>query len=123
MHCTEPPAITWPSRGMPSVRTCGTCTIFPEETVCPQAPWPAAGCFHPWAAASAIAVALRTRVDAGTLHAFHTSWITYLMETLNSGLLPAGYNALRAGGDTHAKGMLAQHLACCTSRDTFTACP
>jgi hypothetical protein len=35
-----------------------------------------------------------TRVDAGTFHAFHTSWITHLMETLNSGLLPKGYYAL-----------------------------
>lgn len=34
------------------------------------------------------------RVDAGTFHAFHTSWITHLMEALNAGLLPAGYYAL-----------------------------
>lgn len=34
------------------------------------------------------------RVDAGTFHAFHTSWITHLMEALNGGLLPAGYYAL-----------------------------
>jgi hypothetical protein len=35
-----------------------------------------------------------TRVDAGTFHAFHTSWITHLMEALNANLLPAGYYAL-----------------------------
>jgi hypothetical protein len=35
-----------------------------------------------------------TRVDAGTFHAFHTSWLTHLMETLNSGILPHGYYAL-----------------------------
>ena len=35
-----------------------------------------------------------TRVDAGTFHAFHTSWITHLMEALNAGLLPKGYYAL-----------------------------
>jgi hypothetical protein len=33
-------------------------------------------------------------VDAGTFHAFHTSWITHLMEALNAGLLPKGYYAL-----------------------------
>src|SRR4051812_32579881 len=35
-----------------------------------------------------------TRVDAGTFHAFHTSWLTHLMEALNAGLLPEGYYAL-----------------------------
>jgi hypothetical protein len=35
-----------------------------------------------------------TRVDAGTLHAFHTAWITHLSEALNNGLLPSGYYAL-----------------------------
>jgi hypothetical protein len=35
-----------------------------------------------------------TRVDAGTFHAFHASWITHLMEALNAGLLPKGYYAL-----------------------------
>src|SRR3954451_7431858 len=35
-----------------------------------------------------------TRVDADTFHAFHTSWITHLMEALNAGLLPQGYYAL-----------------------------
>jgi hypothetical protein len=33
-------------------------------------------------------------VDAGTFHAFHTSWITHLMEALNAGVLPKGYYAL-----------------------------
>jgi hypothetical protein len=35
-----------------------------------------------------------TRVDAGTFHAFHTSWLTHLMGALNGGLLPHGYYAL-----------------------------
>ena len=35
-----------------------------------------------------------TLVDAGTFHAFHTAWITHLSETLNDGVLPAGYYAL-----------------------------
>src|SRR3954470_5769051 len=35
-----------------------------------------------------------TRVDAGTFHAFHTSWLTHLMEALNAGRLPEGYYAL-----------------------------
>lgn len=35
-----------------------------------------------------------TRVDAGTFHAFHTSWITHMMEAMNGGLLPQGYYAL-----------------------------
>jgi hypothetical protein len=35
-----------------------------------------------------------THVDAGTFHAFHTAWITHLSETLNDGVLPAGYYAL-----------------------------
>lgn len=35
-----------------------------------------------------------TRVDDGTFHAFHTSWITHLSGTLNRGVLPSGYYAL-----------------------------
>jgi len=35
-----------------------------------------------------------TRVDAGTFHAFHSSWLTHLMEALNGGVLPSGYYAL-----------------------------
>ncbi len=35
-----------------------------------------------------------TLVDAGTFHAFHTGWITHLSETMNAGLLPAGYYAM-----------------------------
>src|SRR4051794_10839215 len=35
-----------------------------------------------------------TRVDDGTFHAFHTSWLTHLVEALNAGLLPRGYYAL-----------------------------
>jgi hypothetical protein len=34
-----------------------------------------------------------TRVDDGTFHDFHTSWITHLKEALNDGLLPEGYYA------------------------------
>ncbi len=34
-----------------------------------------------------------TRVPAGTWHAFHLSWISAIQETLNEGLLPAGYYA------------------------------
>jgi hypothetical protein len=35
-----------------------------------------------------------TRIDAGTFHAFHTAWVTHLMEALNGGLLPPSYYAL-----------------------------
>lgn len=35
-----------------------------------------------------------TRVPAGTYHAFHNSWITFLQATLNDGLLPPSYYAL-----------------------------
>ena len=35
-----------------------------------------------------------TRVDAGTFHDFHNSWIIHLKEALNEGLLPAGYYAM-----------------------------
>ncbi len=35
-----------------------------------------------------------TRVQAGTFHHFHTAWMTHLSETLNGGLLPAGYYAM-----------------------------
>src|SRR5436189_43098 len=34
-----------------------------------------------------------SRVDAGTFHDFHLSWIVHLKETLNGGLLPQGYYA------------------------------
>ena len=34
-----------------------------------------------------------TRVDDGTFHDFHLSWISHLKESLNSGLLPPGYYA------------------------------
>lgn len=33
-------------------------------------------------------------VHAGTWHAFHVAWITHLSETLNGGVLPAGYYSL-----------------------------
>ena len=35
-----------------------------------------------------------TRVDAGTFHDFHNSWITFLKNALNNGGLPPGYYAL-----------------------------
>ena len=35
-----------------------------------------------------------TRVSPGTFHDFHGRWITHLSESLNAGLLPAGYYAL-----------------------------
>jgi hypothetical protein len=35
-----------------------------------------------------------TRVDAGTFHDFHSSWITHLKEALNAGLLPSDYYAM-----------------------------
>jgi Protein of unknown function (DUF4058) len=35
-----------------------------------------------------------SRIDAGTFHDFHNSWIVHLKETLNGGLLPHGYYAL-----------------------------
>lgn len=41
-----------------------------------------------------------SRVSAGTFHDFHNSWITHLKETLNGGILPAGFYAMseqRAG--------------------------
>lgn len=34
-----------------------------------------------------------TRVDAGTFHDFHLSWISHLKEALNGGLLPSQYYA------------------------------
>jgi hypothetical protein len=34
-----------------------------------------------------------TKVDAGVFHDFHCAWITHLKESLNGGLLPAGYYA------------------------------
>ena len=48
-----------------------------------------------------------TRVDAGRFHAFHTAWITHLSETLNGGLLPAGYYALP---EQHAGRLIADIL-------------
>src|SRR5260370_23688552 len=35
-----------------------------------------------------------TRVEDGTFHHFHTTWITHLSEALNSGILPSPYYAL-----------------------------
>ena len=42
------------------------------------------------------------RVTAGTFHAFHNAWITYLQEALNDRVLPDGYYALgeQRAGDT-----------------------
>lgn len=35
-----------------------------------------------------------SRVDAGTFHDFHHSWITHLKETLNAGVLPSPFYAM-----------------------------
>ena len=35
-----------------------------------------------------------TRVNAGTYHDFHSSWITHIKESLNEGLLPSGFYAM-----------------------------
>ena len=35
-----------------------------------------------------------SRLFDGAFHAFHHSWITFIQESLNSGILPAGYYAL-----------------------------
>lgn len=35
-----------------------------------------------------------TRVNAGTFHDFHGSWITHIKESLNDGLLPHGFYAM-----------------------------
>jgi hypothetical protein len=48
-----------------------------------------------------------TLVDAGAFHAFHTAWITHLSETLNDGVLPAGYYALP---EQHAGRLIADVL-------------
>jgi hypothetical protein len=48
-----------------------------------------------------------TRVQAGTFHDFHCAWITHLKETLNNGLLPAGYYAL---AEQHAGQLIADVL-------------
>jgi hypothetical protein len=48
-----------------------------------------------------------TRVDAGTFHDFHTAWVIHLKETLNGGLLPAGYYAL---AEQHAGRVIADVL-------------
>ena len=48
-----------------------------------------------------------TRVDAGTFHAFHQAWVTYISEGLNDGGLPPGYYAhqeRRFGSVTAAAG-------------------
>ena len=48
-----------------------------------------------------------TRVDAGTFHAFHQAWVTYISEGLNDGGLPPGYYAhqeRRFGAETAVAG-------------------
>jgi Protein of unknown function (DUF4058) len=35
-----------------------------------------------------------TRVEAGIFHAFHTSWVARIQDSLNEGVLPSGYYAL-----------------------------
>jgi hypothetical protein len=48
-----------------------------------------------------------TRVNAGTFHDFHSSWIVHLKETLNGGLLPPAYYAL---AEQHAGGVITDVL-------------
>ena len=45
-----------------------------------------------------------TRVNPGTFHDFHGSWITHVKESLNDGLLPTGYYAM---AEQHFKQMVA----------------
>lgn len=47
------------------------------------------------------------RVNAGTFHDFHSSWIIHLKETLNGGLLPDGFYAL---AEQHAGRVVADVL-------------
>jgi len=44
-----------------------------------------------------------TKVEAGIFHDFHSSWIIHLKESLNEGLLPAGYYAL---AEQHVRGRI-----------------
>lgn len=44
-----------------------------------------------------------TRVNAGTFHDFHGSWITHIKESLNGGLLPHGFYAM---AEQHAGRMI-----------------
>jgi len=60
-----------------------------------------------------------SRVDAGTFHAFHGSWITHLMGALNNGLLPDGYYAL---AEQHA-GMRIPDVITLHSPDILTGRP
>jgi hypothetical protein len=48
-----------------------------------------------------------TRVNAGTFHHFHGSWIVHLSEALNGGLLPEGFYAM---AEQHAGRMIADVL-------------
>jgi hypothetical protein len=51
-----------------------------------------------------------TRVEAGTFHDFHTTWLVHLKERLNAGVLPDGYYAMtqqHAGG---GRGLIADIL-------------
>lgn len=48
-----------------------------------------------------------TRVNAGTFHDFHSSWIIHLKEALNDGLLPKGFYAM---AEQHAGQMIADIL-------------
>jgi len=60
-----------------------------------------------------------SRVDAGTFHSFHGSWITHLMGAMNNGLLPDGYYAL---SEQHA-GMRIPDVISLHSADVLTARP
>lgn len=56
-----------------------------------------------------------TRVEAGIFHSFHNAWITHLVDSLNSGLLPSDYYAL---GEQHAGRLVTDILALHAGRPT-----
>src|SRR5215510_6385198 len=57
-----------------------------------------------------------TRVNAGTFHHFHTTWITHLSEALNGGLLPANYYAM---AEQHAGRVIADILTLRVDEDSL----
>lgn len=59
-----------------------------------------------------------TRVNAGTFHHFHTTWITHVSEALNGGLLPEGYYAM---AEQHAGRVIADILTLRVDDDSLFA--
>jgi len=55
-----------------------------------------------------------TRVNAGTFHHLHSSWITHLSEALNDGVLPDGYYAM---AEQHARSAIPDVLTLATPGD------